>query len=772
MPTARMFEALTSVHQDLKKEANDGKEGVVTEAAQCSFFTEKNCPSSSPSSSSSSLRRTTTVPPAVQNEEKNNQQEHHQWKNGLTSGETDDNLNSIVNDTEQEHLAIASSMLELIKFQQPAPAAPAGLPQRRECPQQEEQHEQEQQENFCNSSKGSIETITSSDLVPSKQHKHSSTTTDAPAAAPAASLEDKNSNVMQLRTSSSSSASFFLCQDDAHLRDQLAEYQRHQNRALGYYKNLMRREDECMYDRACSSSTSISSNKDYFSSSTLNQFKNHRYYNNGARPEDDMKTFETPSYPSSFRNIRHDVYGADEELLNFYLLHRHHHAAEIQAKRDPHLTITPSVNATRTPSGATHPHHMMQTPHSRPMSTSTLLPPCLPEHCHQVELETHQSRFNTLKLSPWNIHANPNPGAYSHMDPNRTFDGNSMNQYQMSKDTNVRPNSQLYHDQDPCSSSGSREQPFDLPNNNNSTNSHTVAAEISHSSERAQHKTFSLQKIYQALNRHVRGSNQDEYTKSKKSFLEGIRREGYISDLDRSNIKPYSRKRSSKESIEPTEYSSMTASSSIQQQQQSSYRERNVPTDILRAGSYSFAQSTRGSYSLNSAILKQDSNSTTGISGNHHYHPILTPQYREPVMLGMSTDADYISAFLQFLRAECCQVFTAGQDEVNERKKSKPVVMHQVGIRCAFCAHKPYSERASRSSCYPSSLDRIYQSIVMMVRDHFSVCHDFPPEVRKIYVSIKACRRRRDVDSRQYWAISARSLGISETDQGLFYLKM
>jgi hypothetical protein len=409
------------------------------------------------------------------------------------------------------------------------------------------------------------------------------------------------------------------------------------------------------------------------------------------------------------------------------------------------------------------------------MPTSTQLPPYPPENCHQEELETHQSKFSTLKLSPWNIHANPNPGAYSQMDRNRTFDGSAMNQYQMSKESNIRPNSQLYHDHPPCSSNSgsSREQPFDLPNNNISTNSHTVAAEISHSSEHAQH-TFSLQKIYQALNRHVRGSNQDEYDKSKKNFLEGIRREGNISDIYRSNIKPYSRKRSSEESIEPTEYSSMTTSSSIQQQQSSYAGERNVPTDILRAGSYSFAPSNRGSYSVNSSIAKQkqDSNSITISSGNHHHHPVLTPHYREPVMLGMSTDADYISAFLQFLRAECCQVFTAGQDEVNERKKSKPVVMHQVGIRCAFCAHKPYSERASRSSCYPSSLDRIYQSIVMMVRDHFSVCHDFPPEVRKTYVSIKACRRRRDVDSRQYWAISARSLGISETEQGLFYLKM
>jgi hypothetical protein len=200
----------------------------------------------------------------------------------------------------------------------------------------------------------------------------------------------------------------------------------------------------------------------------------------------------------------------------------------------------------------------------------------------------------------------------------------------------------------------------------------------------------------------------------------------------------------------------MTTSSSIQ----TSYGERKIPSDFVRADSNSLAQSNS-----DSSHVMHNCCSSTRIEYQN-----ITPRYREPIMLGMATDADHISKFLQFLRAECCEVFTAGQNEVYERTRSKPVIIHQVGIRCAFCAHKPYEERTARSSSYPSCFDRIYQSVVMMVRDHFSTCPHFPPDVRETYDLIKiTSRRRRDIDSRQYWAISAKSLGISETEMGLFF---
>jgi hypothetical protein len=139
--------------------------------------------------------------------------------------------------------------------------------------------------------------------------------------------------------------------------------------------------------------------------------------------------------------------------------------------------------------------------------------------------------------------------------------------------------------------------------------------------------------------------------------------------------------------------------------------------------------------------------------------------------LGTEADREHLSKFLQFLRAECCEVFTASEDDVFHRRKSKQIRLHQVGIRCALCASKPYIERTLRSSCYPSSFDRIYQSVTMMIRDHFSDCPHFSEEKRKKYDTIKTSSvRKGNYEAKSYWIKSAQELGIVETDEGLFFL--
>lgn len=310
---------------------------------------------------------------------------------------------------------------------------------------------------------------------------------------------------------------------------------------------------------------------------------------------------------------------------------------------------------------------------------------------------------------------------------------------------------------------------------------------------------FSWQNIYKSLNRHVRGVNDDHHHNHKtrdQKILQGIRRNGYLSDMDRSNIHVFSRKGSNKESVESynTEISTMITSSSAQSS--SHHRYHFIPGRIFPSSDSSVAgtttivpHSSRGdtddSYSLGQmshghgvSNSRNPPQSSPDYSYNcHPFHHFenhqsrLTPRYCEPIMLGVSTDGDHLSSFLQFVRAECCQVFTAGREDVIHRKNSKRIILHQVGIRCVFCVDKPHKVRVTRFSCFPSSSNRIYQSIVMMIREHFSACQCFPPQIRKIYDSIRACaKRRRDVDSKQYWASSAMSLGITETDQGLFYL--
>jgi len=111
----------------------------------------------------------------------------------------------------------------------------------------------------------------------------------------------------------------------------------------------------------------------------------------------------------------------------------------------------------------------------------------------------------------------------------------------------------------------------------------------------------------------------------------------------------------------------------------------------------------------------------------------------------------------------------AFKEDVISRLNSKRVILGQVGIRCQFCAHLPHKQRGKRSSTFPSSLDRIYQSITMMIRDHFESCPAMPSELKAKYKDIKATASQGVDGSKQYWVLSAKKLGLVETDSGIFF---
>lgn len=141
---------------------------------------------------------------------------------------------------------------------------------------------------------------------------------------------------------------------------------------------------------------------------------------------------------------------------------------------------------------------------------------------------------------------------------------------------------------------------------------------------------------------------------------------------------------------------------------------------------------------------------------------------RKIMTLETSTDSIWLSPFLCFLRKECCEVFTAAEKDVLERRKSKQVRPGQVGIRCKFCAHLPHSNRVGRSSCFPSSVDRIYQSVTMMIREHFPICPEFPDETRRRYVVLKTDTKKGEMESKRHWVRSAESIGMKNTEVGIF----
>jgi len=142
---------------------------------------------------------------------------------------------------------------------------------------------------------------------------------------------------------------------------------------------------------------------------------------------------------------------------------------------------------------------------------------------------------------------------------------------------------------------------------------------------------------------------------------------------------------------------------------------------------------------------------------------------RRIISLGTTDDEIWLSPFLCFLRSHCIEVFDAKAVDVTYRRSAKTKVeINQVGIRCRFCAHKPYQSRGKRSSSFPSSMSRIYQSVTMMIREHFHNCAEFPPEVRKSYLALKGETTRGELESKRYWVQSAKKLGMRDTEEGIF----
>ena len=140
---------------------------------------------------------------------------------------------------------------------------------------------------------------------------------------------------------------------------------------------------------------------------------------------------------------------------------------------------------------------------------------------------------------------------------------------------------------------------------------------------------------------------------------------------------------------------------------------------------------------------------------------------RDTIPLETDEDENWLSEFLCFVRAELVEVFRANKEDVASRINSKKVIFGQVGIRCRYCASFPHCDRASRSSCFPSSISRIYQSLTMMIRDHFTNCNGLPLQLRTRFLQLKGKTAQGATDSKRYWIDSALKLGMVDTPQGI-----
>ena len=107
---------------------------------------------------------------------------------------------------------------------------------------------------------------------------------------------------------------------------------------------------------------------------------------------------------------------------------------------------------------------------------------------------------------------------------------------------------------------------------------------------------------------------------------------------------------------------------------------------------------------------------------------------------------------------------TANDIECNTQGRKKPVVLHQVGLRCFHCSYLPLRSRGRGAVYYPAKLQGIYQAAQNMALSHLiTSCPKISPNMKN---ELNGLRERRDNANggKQYWADGCRALGVMETE--------
>jgi hypothetical protein len=104
------------------------------------------------------------------------------------------------------------------------------------------------------------------------------------------------------------------------------------------------------------------------------------------------------------------------------------------------------------------------------------------------------------------------------------------------------------------------------------------------------------------------------------------------------------------------------------------------------------------------------------------------------------------------------------------RGKNKPIVLHQVGIRCCHCSHVPVGRRKKGSTYFPSNLIGLYQAAQNLSVEHLQsgLCTELPPDIRERFAEF-ASGKKSGVSGagKKYWAEAGRMMGLIDTDDGI-----
>jgi hypothetical protein len=144
-----------------------------------------------------------------------------------------------------------------------------------------------------------------------------------------------------------------------------------------------------------------------------------------------------------------------------------------------------------------------------------------------------------------------------------------------------------------------------------------------------------------------------------------------------------------------------------------------------------------------------------------------------PITLATAGDEFQLSEYQTWLRAQI-EIYQATADdaETHTRGRNKVVQLHQVGIRCRYCAHRPVSQREKGAVYFPTSVYGLYQASQNMGQVHFvnGACKDLPDSVKAELATI-AANSMGSKAGRPYWTATAKQLGLVDTDIGIFFCK-
>ena len=142
---------------------------------------------------------------------------------------------------------------------------------------------------------------------------------------------------------------------------------------------------------------------------------------------------------------------------------------------------------------------------------------------------------------------------------------------------------------------------------------------------------------------------------------------------------------------------------------------------------------------------------------------------RETYLLATAKDSESLSDRQCYVRSHFVEVFIANKADMAARhsRGAQKLNENQVGLRCAYCVKLKARDRAERAVCYPSSINRIYQTVADMQRFHFEACVAIPPKVLATYKALKTTRPRGVGSPQGYWDVSARNIGLVDSSSGI-----